>query len=95
MPEKEENVQETDNLEENNCILDRVELSNNKEKENDKKLLKVKNNSNNSSNYNINKSKASTSDKSLIEENLKLKQQIIELKALNLQSQFNNNISNN
>ena len=35
----------------------------------------MQNKSNNSSNYNINKSKASTSDKLLIEENLKLKQQ--------------------
>ena len=75
MPDKEENDQETDNLEE------REKLSNNEEKENDKKLLKMKNNSNNSSNYNINKSKASVSDKSLNKENLKLKQQIIELKT--------------
>ena len=96
LPEEEENEQETENLEENNIIQEREDLSNNEE-DKDKKILKMQNKSNNSSNYNLNKSKASASaaDKSLIEENLKLKQQIIELKALNLQRQLKNNISNN
>ena len=96
LTEEEENEQETENLEENNIIKEREDLSNNEE-DKDKKILKMQNKSNNSSNYNLNKSKASASaaDKSLIEENLKLKQQIIELKALNLQRQLKNNISNN
>ena len=46
--------------------------------------------SNLSSNNNVNKSNVSEADRSLIEENMKLKQQIVELKALNLQRQLKN-----
>ena len=97
LPEEEENEQETDNLQENNYIQDMENFSNNEDNK-EKKNLKMQNKSNNYSNIsnnNFDKSKTSAADKSLIEENLKLKQQIIELKALNLQRQLKNNISNN
>ena len=59
--------------------------------EEEKVMMKPDNDINNnySNNY-LNKSKTSEADRSLIEENIKLKQQIVELKALNLQRQLKN-----
>ena len=91
LPEEEENDSDAINLEEKNEIQDQGEFFNNEE---EKKSLKLQNKSNNYSNNNLNRSNISVADKSLIEENLKLKQQIIELKALNLQNQLKKNISN-
>ena len=85
LPEDEDNEEE----EENNIIQNQEDFSNN---EDEKDIIKLS--SNKSSNYssnNLNKSKVSQADKSLIEENLKLKQQIIELKAINLQRQLKGN----
>ena len=54
-------------------------------------MVKGSNKLSNLSSYNnVNKSNVSEADRSLIEENMKLKQQIVELKALNLQRQLKN-----
>ena len=64
------------------------------EEEEEKAMMKPSNNINNNYNNNnnnyLNKSRSSEADRSLIEENMKLKQQIVELKALNLQRQLKN-----
>ena len=76
----------------NNIIQQQEDFSNN---EDEKDIIKISNNKSTNFSYNniLNKSKVSQADKSLIEENLKLKQQIIELKALNLQRHLKNNIN--
>ena len=85
LPEDEDNEEE----EENNIIQNQEDFSNN---EDEKDIIKLSSNkSSNFSSNNLNKSKVSQADKSLIEENLKLKQQIIELKAINLQRQLKGN----
>ena len=61
------------------------------EKVNPDSTNKSGNYNNNFNNNYLNKSRTSEADRSLIEENMKLKQQIIELKALNLQRQLKNN----
>ena len=65
--------------------LQNNELQNNEEENG---INKLQNKSNNFSSNNLNKSVNSNHEKSLMEENLRLKQQIIELKALNLQKQL-------
>jgi hypothetical protein len=97
LPEEEYNEGDTENITENNIIRRAEELyinNNEEEKEKEKDKIRFKNRENYFNN-NLNKSKSSTADKSLIEENLKLKQQIIELKALNLQRQLKHNNNNN
>ena len=93
--EEEENCVETEISKENNHIIQSPEDMPTNEKEKD--VFKLNNNNFKENNYIINnfdKSKKSAVDKSLIEENLKLKKQIIELKALNLQKEFNYNSNN-
>ena len=90
LPEEEENCEEDEeNVESGNNDIQAKEIIGNN---NNEKVILSNISTNLSKNNILNKSVA---DKSLIEENLKLKQQIIELKALNLQKHLKGNMNDN
>jgi hypothetical protein len=91
LPEDDNEEEETENIQTNHHPIQHQEKFSNNEEEKD--IIKLSNKSGNFNYNSLNKSKVSQADKSLIEENLRLKQQIIELKAINLQKQLKNNIN--
>ena len=96
LPDDDDNEEEgTENMSDNNNYnynqQHEEEFSNNEE---EKDIVKLQDKMDNFNYYNnLNKNNVSQAERSLIEENLKLKKQIIELKAINLQRQLKNNIS--